>query len=101
MLSFIVALFMIGILAGAVARDLAPDPHPLGDAGPWIAGIVLVGLGGIIGLILGGGDPDRNADQAAALVGFALGGVLAIVGFVAAASTRNRSTAQEGTTHGS
>lgn len=98
MLSFIVMVLIVGVLAGGIARELGPDPHPLGDVGPWLFGLGGSAIGGVVGLLVAGGDAESNSDQAWAVAGCLLGAVLGIAAFVALAANHQRSVASNDST---
>lgn len=98
MISFVVMVLIIGVLAGAIAREVGPDPHPLGDVGPWLFALVGSAVGAVVGLLLGGGDAEQNSDQAWALIGCLLGAAIAVAAFVALAFNHQRSVATNSTT---
>jgi uncharacterized membrane protein YeaQ/YmgE (transglycosylase-associated protein family) len=89
----VVMILMVGILAGAVAREVGIEPQPLGDIGPWLFGLAGSAVGGVVGLLLGGGDPARNSDQAWALVGWIVGAGIGAVAFVVLLAGGQRSIA--------
>jgi membrane associated rhomboid family serine protease len=92
MLILVVMVVMVGIVAGAVARGVAPQPHPLGDAGPWLLALVASVAGGLAGLAAGGGDPADYADQAWAVAGAVTGAAVGAAAFVLLAVRANRRT---------
>lgn len=83
MLAFVVMVLMIGVLAGAVAREVAAEPPQFGDVGPWLFGIVGSAIGGAIGLVAAGGDASEHGDQLWAVVGSTVGAALAGLAYVA------------------
>lgn len=91
MLPFVTMILMVGILAGAIAREYAPQPHPLGDIGPWLFGLAGGAIGAVVGLTLAGGEVTDNTDQGVALLGCVLGALAGAAAFLALASGRHRS----------
>lgn len=83
MLWFAVMVVMVGIVAGAVGREVAAEPHALGDLGPWSFGVAGAAIGAVIGFLAAGANSDQDADQWAALLLCILGAAIGAGLFVA------------------
>jgi uncharacterized membrane protein YeaQ/YmgE (transglycosylase-associated protein family) len=53
-LGFIIALVIMGLIVGAIARLIVPGPQPIGILGTILAGVAGAFLGGIVGRLLFG-----------------------------------------------
>ncbi|HEX2192523.1 MAG TPA: GlsB/YeaQ/YmgE family stress response membrane protein [Acidimicrobiales bacterium] len=51
---FLIVLFLIGLIVGAIARLIVPGPHPIGILGTAAAGVAGAILGTIVGRLLFG-----------------------------------------------
>jgi uncharacterized membrane protein YeaQ/YmgE (transglycosylase-associated protein family) len=78
-LGFIIALIIVGLIVGFVARALVPGPDPMGVGGTILLGIVGSFVGGFLGFVLFGKDIDEGAVQPAGLVGSIIGAILVLL----------------------
>jgi uncharacterized membrane protein YeaQ/YmgE (transglycosylase-associated protein family) len=78
-MSFIIALIVIGIIAGYLARLLVPGPDPMSFLQTVVLGIVGSFVGGFLGYILFGEDLSEGGIQTAGIIGSVLGAVVALI----------------------
>lgn len=90
MIGFIIALFIIGIVAGYLARLLVPGPDPLTFLQTVLLGIVGSFVGGFLGYLIFDADTDEGAFQASGLIGSIIGAVIALLVYNAIAGGRAR-----------
>lgn len=79
MLSFIFALIIIGLIAGALARLIVPGRDPMTIPQTILLGIVGSFVGGFLGYVLTGADADDGPIQPARLLGSIVGAVIALL----------------------
>jgi uncharacterized membrane protein YeaQ/YmgE (transglycosylase-associated protein family) len=79
MLSFIIALVIIGIIAGYLARLLVPGPDPLSFVQTAILGIVGSFVGGFLGYLIFGEDINEGGLQTSGIIGSVIGAVIALL----------------------
>lgn len=79
MLGFIVAMVIIGIIAGYLGRLLVPGPDPMSFVGTVVLGIAGSFLGGFLGYVLFDKDIGEGALQASGIIGSVIGAVLILV----------------------
>jgi uncharacterized membrane protein YeaQ/YmgE (transglycosylase-associated protein family) len=91
MLGFIVYLFVVGIIAGFLARLLVPGRDPMGFWATVLLGIVGSFIGGFLGYVLFGKDLDEGALQASGIIGSILGAIVALLIYRAVTGSRRRS----------
>ncbi|UJA21860.1 GlsB/YeaQ/YmgE family stress response membrane protein [Thermoleophilia bacterium SCSIO 60948] len=72
-------MFVIGIIAGYLARLLVPGPDKIGFLRTVLLGIVGSFIGGFLGYVLFGHDFDDSALQASGLIGSVIGAVIALL----------------------
>lgn len=81
--ALLILVLVVGLVAAAVARELAPQPHVLGDVGPWLFGIAGAAVGALLGWLVGGADIEQDAEQWLALLLSIAGGAIAAGAFIA------------------
>ena len=79
MLGLIIALSIIGFIAGFIARALVPGPDPMGIGATIILGIVGSFVGGFLGYVLFGHDLDEGALQPSGIIGSIIGAVVVLL----------------------
>jgi uncharacterized membrane protein YeaQ/YmgE (transglycosylase-associated protein family) len=79
MLGFLLYLFVIGVIAGFVARLLVPGRDRLGFWGTVLLGIIGSFVGGFLGYVLFNKDFDEGAIQASGIIGSIVGAVIALL----------------------
>src|SRR5579875_1649106 len=79
MVSLIITLPIVGLIAGALARLLAPGKDPIGIVGTILLGIVGSFIGGFLGWALFGHDKAQGAFQPSGLLGSIIGAVIALL----------------------
>lgn len=79
MLTFLIALIIVGAIAGFVARIVVPGPDPMGIAGTILLGMVGSFVGGFIGWAVFGRDLEDGALQPSGLIGSIVGAVVALL----------------------
>ncbi len=79
MLGFLIALAIIGIIAGYIARLLVPGPDPIGFGATMVVGIIGSFIGGFLGWALFGKDMAEGALQTSGLVGSVIGAVIVLL----------------------
>jgi uncharacterized membrane protein YeaQ/YmgE (transglycosylase-associated protein family) len=78
--------FLVGLLAGALARVLVPGKDPMGWVGTLILGLIGSLVGGFLGNLVSDGDFDVTS---AGLIGSVIGAVVTLLIY---RSLKNRST---------
>lgn len=91
MLGFILYLFVIGIVAGFIARLLVPGRDPMGFWATVLVGVIGSFVGGFLGYILFNEDFDEGALQASGIIGSIIGAVIVVLAY--RALNRNRGSA--------
>jgi uncharacterized membrane protein YeaQ/YmgE (transglycosylase-associated protein family) len=91
MLGFIVYLFVVGIIAGFLARLLVPGRDPMGFWATVLLGIVGSFIGGFLGYVLFDKDLDEGALQASGIIGSIIGAIIALLIYRAVTGSRRRS----------
>ncbi|HEX7166905.1 MAG TPA: GlsB/YeaQ/YmgE family stress response membrane protein [Acidimicrobiales bacterium] len=89
MLGFILALIIIGAVAGFIARALVPGRDPMGVGATIVLGIVGSFIGGFLGYVLFGRDMAEGALQPAGIIGSIVGAVIALLLYNATNSRRS------------
>ncbi|HZC69493.1 MAG TPA: GlsB/YeaQ/YmgE family stress response membrane protein [Jatrophihabitans sp.] len=79
MAGFIIALLLIGLLAGAVARLLVPGKDPIGILGTILVGVVGSFLGGFLGYVLFNHDLNEGALQPSGVIGSIIGAIIVLL----------------------
>jgi uncharacterized membrane protein YeaQ/YmgE (transglycosylase-associated protein family) len=79
MIGFIIALIIIGIVAGYLARLLVPGPDPMSFLQTVALGIVGSFVGGFLGYLIFDADADEGAFQASGIIGSILGAIVVLV----------------------
>jgi uncharacterized membrane protein YeaQ/YmgE (transglycosylase-associated protein family) len=75
----IVAMIIVGLIAGFIARALVPGRDPMGVVGTIVLGIIGSFIGGFLGYVLFNKDGFEGALQPSGLIGSILGAVVALV----------------------
>jgi len=76
---FILGLFIIGLIVGALARLIVPGRDPMGLLGTAVLGIVGSFVGGFLGYILFKRDAADGAFQPAQFLGSLIGAIIALL----------------------
>ena len=79
MLGLIVYLFVVGIVAGYLARLLVPGRDPMSFWETVALGVVGSFVGGLLGYVLFNHDLDEGALQASGVIGSIVGAVIALL----------------------
>lgn len=79
MLGFIVAMLIIGVIAGYVARLLVPGPDPMSVPATIVLGIVGSFVGGFLGYVLFDKDVGEGALQTSGIIGAIAGAVVLLL----------------------
>ena len=90
MLGFIIYLFVVGVIAGYLARLLVPGPDPMGFFRTVLLGIVGSFVGGFLGYLLFGEDLNQGAIQASGIFGSIVGAVISLLIYRATIGGRGR-----------
>ena len=91
MIWFIIALIIVGLVAGFIARALVPGDDSMGIGATIVLGIVGSFVGGGLGYVLFGKDGDDGVLRPAGILGSIVGAVLALLIYNATAGRRARS----------
>ena len=89
MLGFIIAMILIGIVAGYVARLLVPGRDPMGFIRTVILGIAGSFLGGFLGYVLFNKDINEGALQPSGVIGSIIGAIILLLIYNAATHRRS------------
>jgi len=76
---FLIVLFVVGLIVGAIARLIVPGRDPMGLLGTAVLGIVGSFVGGFLGYILFRKDASEGALQPANFIGSLIGAVIALL----------------------
>jgi uncharacterized membrane protein YeaQ/YmgE (transglycosylase-associated protein family) len=87
-LGFLIYLFVIGVIAGYLARLLVPGRDPMGFFGTVPLGVVGSFFGGFLGYALFGEDLNQGAIQASGIFGSIVGAVIALLIYRATSGRR-------------
>lgn len=79
MLGLLIYLFVIGIIAGFLARLLVPGPDPMSFWATVLLGVVGSFIGGFLGYLIFDKDLDEGALQPSGIVGSIIGAVVALL----------------------
>ena len=79
MIGLIIYLFVIGIVAGYLARLLVPGRDPLGFWGTVLLGIAGSFVGGFLGYLIFNEDLDQGALQPSGIIGSVIGAIIALL----------------------
>jgi uncharacterized membrane protein YeaQ/YmgE (transglycosylase-associated protein family) len=79
MLGFIIAMIIIGVIAGYLGRLLVPGPDPMSVVQTIVLGIIGSFVGGFLGYVLFGKDFDDGALQPSGIVGAILGTIVVLL----------------------
>lgn len=79
MLGFILAMIIIGAIAGFLARFIVPGRDPMSVGATILLGIVGSFIGGFLGYVLVGKDVTEGALQPAGIFGSVVGAVIALL----------------------
>jgi uncharacterized membrane protein YeaQ/YmgE (transglycosylase-associated protein family) len=88
MVGFIIYLFVLGIIAGFVARLLVPGRDPMGFFATVLLGVIGSFVGGFLGYVLFDKDLDEGAIQASGIIGSIIGAVIVLLIYRAVAGRR-------------
>ncbi len=90
MLGFIIALIIIGAIAGFIARAVVPGPDPMGVVGTIVLGIVGSFVGGFLGYLIFHKDASQGALQPSGIIGSIIGAIVVLLVYRAATRGRTR-----------
>jgi len=91
MLGFIVAMIIIGAIAGFLARLLVPGRDPMGIGATILLGVVGSFIGGFLGWAIFGKDLNEGALQPSGIIGSVIGAVIALLIYNAVTHRSGRS----------
>ncbi len=87
MLGLIIYLFIVGVIAGYLARLLVPGKDDIGFVRTVVLGIVGSFIGGLLGYLIFGEDLDQGGLQASGIIGSIIGAVIALLIYRAVGGT--------------
>ncbi len=93
-LGLILSILVIGLIAGAVARLLVPGRQNLSIGMTLLLGIVGSFVGGFLGFLLFGADPEGGFLQPAGIIGSIIGAILVLVIWLAVQRRRGGTTSR-------
>ena len=79
MLWFLIYLFVIGIIAGYLARAIVPGADPMSFWQTVLLGVVGSFVGGFLGYLIFGADIDDGAVQAGGVIGSIVGAIIVLL----------------------
>jgi uncharacterized membrane protein YeaQ/YmgE (transglycosylase-associated protein family) len=79
MVGFIIAMLIIGVIAGYLARLLVPGPDPMSVVATIVLGVIGSFVGGFLGYVLLDKDLDDGALQPSGIVGAIIGAVIVLL----------------------
>jgi uncharacterized membrane protein YeaQ/YmgE (transglycosylase-associated protein family) len=92
MLWTILGLIIIGLIAGLLARAIIPGKQSMGILMTIVLGIVGSFVGGFLGFVLFGADPNGGFLQPAGIIGSIIGAIIVLGLYVFFARRRSTST---------
>jgi uncharacterized membrane protein YeaQ/YmgE (transglycosylase-associated protein family) len=78
-IGFIIAMIVVGAIAGYVARLLVPGPDPMGLLKTIVLGVVGSFIGGFLGYVIFHKDAAAGAVQPSGILGSIIGAVIALL----------------------
>jgi uncharacterized membrane protein YeaQ/YmgE (transglycosylase-associated protein family) len=90
MLWFIIALVLVGLIAGFIARAVVPGPDPMSIGGTILLGIVGSFVGGFLADALFRNDAEDVGFGPAGLLGSIIGAILCLLVYRAVTNNRGR-----------
>jgi uncharacterized membrane protein YeaQ/YmgE (transglycosylase-associated protein family) len=90
-IGLIVYLFIVGMIAGFLARLLVPGRNPMGFWATVLLGIVGSFIGGFLGYVLFNKDVNEGALQPSGIIGSIIGAIIALLTYRALTGSRRRS----------
>jgi uncharacterized membrane protein YeaQ/YmgE (transglycosylase-associated protein family) len=78
-IGFIIGLFVVGVIAGFLARLLVPGRDPMGFWATVLLGVVGSFVGGFLGWAIFGSDLEDGAVQPSGIIGSVIGAVIALL----------------------
>jgi uncharacterized membrane protein YeaQ/YmgE (transglycosylase-associated protein family) len=78
-LEFIIAMLIIGVIAGFLGRLLVPGPNPMSVPATIVLGIVGSFVGGFLGYMLFDKDIEEGALQGSGIIGAVIGTVIVLL----------------------
>jgi uncharacterized membrane protein YeaQ/YmgE (transglycosylase-associated protein family) len=88
MIGFIIVLFIVGLIAGALARLLVPGKDPMGILATAILGIVGSFVGGFLGYVIFHKDASQGALQPSGIIGSVIGAIIVLLIYRAVSGRR-------------
>ncbi len=79
MVGFVIALIIVGIIAGFLARLFVPGRDPMGFFATMVLGILGSFVGGFLGWAIFGHDLDQGAIQPSGIIGSVIGAVILLL----------------------
>ena len=92
MLWTILGLIVIGLIAGFIARAVIPGKQNLGILMTIVLGIIGSFVGGFLGFLIFGSDPNGGFFQASGIIGSIIGAII-VLGIYVAVTRRGSSRA--------
>ncbi|HEY8588385.1 MAG TPA: GlsB/YeaQ/YmgE family stress response membrane protein [Naasia sp.] len=83
MLGTIIGLIIVGAIAGFLARLIVPGKQNLGIIATILLGIVGSFVGGFLGFLLFGSDPNQGFLQPSGIIGSIIGAIIVLLIWVA------------------
>jgi uncharacterized membrane protein YeaQ/YmgE (transglycosylase-associated protein family) len=83
-LGLIIYLFLVGIVAGFLARLLVPGRDPMGFWATVLLGVIGSFVGGLLGYLIFGKDLDEGALQPSGIIGSIIGAIIVLLIYRAA-----------------
>ncbi len=91
-LGLIISIIVIGLIAGAIARLVVPGKQDMSIGMTMLLGIVGSFVGGFLGFLLFGADPEGGFLQPAGIIGSIIGAIIVLVIWVAVKGRRGTSS---------
>ena len=88
MIGFLLSMLIIGVIAGFLARLLVPGRDPMGFWATVLLGVIGSFVGGFLGFLIFGSDPNGGFLQPAGIIGSIIGAIIVLLVYLKVSGRR-------------